>query len=132
MPSLHFGYSLVIGLTIVGIPLGRDHRHSTIRLPWSAPGNLYLHLPSWRRLLCVAVGFLYPFLILCAILATANHFILDAVAGGIVCGLGWWANSLLLNFLPLEDWFLSRLHLHKPEKPVAHTGEEDQEQFAVM
>ncbi|EEP76677.1 conserved hypothetical protein [Uncinocarpus reesii 1704] len=74
-----------------------------------------LHLPSWRRLACLVVGFAYPFTILVAIVATANHFILDAVAGAIVCGVGWWGNSILLNLLPLEDYFLWALRIHKPE-----------------
>ena len=60
------------------------------------------------------LGFLHPFAILVAILATANHFILDAVAGAIVCGIGWNANSILLNLLPLEDYFLWCLRMHKP------------------
>lgn len=72
------------------------------------------HFP-WRRLVCCLVGFCYPFLILVAIVATANHFILDAVAGALVCALGWGCNGILLNLLPLEDYFLSSLRIHKPE-----------------
>lgn len=55
-------------------------------------------------------------MILVAIVATANHFILDAVAGAIVCGLGWWGNSVLLNLVPLEDYFLRLVRIHKPER----------------
>ena len=65
-----------------------------------------IRLPSRRRLLCMILGFLYPSLILIAIISTANHFILDAVAGAVVCALGWWGNAVLLNLLPLEDYFL--------------------------
>lgn len=73
-------------------------------------------------MLCLVVGFLYPFSILVAIIATANHFILDAVAGAIVCGLGWWGNPILLNLLPLEDYFLFALRIHKPDPYVgAHS-----------
>jgi hypothetical protein len=53
-------------------------------------------------------------LILIAIISTANHFILDAVAGAVVCTLGWWGNAVLLNLLPLEDYFLWILRIHKP------------------
>lgn len=67
---------------------------------------------------CLLVGFFYPTLILVVIIATANHFILDAVAGSIVCALAWWGNDVLLNFLVLEDWFLWIVRIHKPEAVV--------------
>jgi hypothetical protein len=57
-------------------------------------------------------------LILIAIIATANHFILDAVAGAAVCAVGWWGNAVLLNLLPLEDYFLWILRIHKPVQKV--------------
>ncbi|PHH80923.1 hypothetical protein CDD80_5843 [Ophiocordyceps camponoti-rufipedis] len=96
MPSLHFGYSLLIGLTIATLPLPS--------LRWT----------SWKRLAIVAVGIAYPTLILTAIVATANHFILDAVAGALVCAFAWRTNDLLLNLLVLEDYFLCLLRIHKP------------------
>ncbi|OOQ89198.1 integral membrane protein [Penicillium brasilianum] len=112
MPSLHFGYSLMIGLTIMTIPLPSKHRRALrLRLGWS----IGLRLPSWRRMVCLALGFLYPFIILVAIVATANHFILDAIAGALVCALGWWSNGVLLNLLPVEDYFLWLVRIHKPE-----------------
>jgi hypothetical protein len=43
-----------------------------------------------------------------------SQFILDAVAGAIVCFIGWNANNVLLNLLPLEDCFLWCLRIHKP------------------
>ncbi|PYI25951.1 hypothetical protein BP00DRAFT_430780 [Aspergillus indologenus CBS 114.80] len=110
MPSLHFGYSLMIGLTIMTIPLPPHQRRRT-RV---AIGPLKLQLPSWRRLGCLALGFAYPFVILAAIVATANHFILDAIAGATVCALGWRFNGILLNLLPLEDYFLWVVRIHKP------------------
>lgn len=64
------------------------------------------------------MGFAYPFLILVAIVATANHFILDAVAGAMICALGWIFNGILLNLLPLEDYFLWLVRIHKPELSV--------------
>ncbi|GME43832.1 hypothetical protein GTA08_BOTSDO04135 [Neofusicoccum parvum] len=126
MPSLHFGYSLLIGLTILTIPLAPHHRRSrTVRLS----NSLRLRLPSPRRLLCVAVGVAYPLTILVAIVATANHFVLDAVAGAVVCGLAWTGNRVLLNLLPLEDYFLWCVRIHKPENRTVEMveGEEDGE-----
>ncbi|KAK1996782.1 integral membrane protein [Colletotrichum falcatum] len=96
MPSLHFGYSLLIGLTVATLP---------------APS---LRSRPWRRLAVAAVGMAYPALILTAIVATANHFVLDAVAGAVVCGLAWNCNGVLLNLLVVEDYFLGALRIHKP------------------
>lgn len=130
MPSLHFGYSLMIGLTIASIPLAPQHRRArSLTLPGLAPR---IRLPSTRRALCLALGFLYPFTILVAIVATANHFILDAVAGSMVCGLGWWGNGILLNLVPLEDCLLCALRIHKPDPlvvEVAESGYDSEEEF---
>ena len=72
-------------------------------------------------MLCLALGFMYPFSILVAIVATANHFILDAVAGSVACCVGWKCNDVLLNLLVVEDWFLWCLRIHKPiQVPVKH------------
>jgi hypothetical protein len=113
MPSLHFGYSLLIGLTIMSIPLAPAHRRSRT---FHVTRSLRLRLPSPRRLLCLTLGIAYPAIILVAIVATANHFVLDAVAGAIVCGLAWTGNRVLLNLLPLEDYFLWMVRIHKPER----------------
>lgn len=126
MPSLHFGYSLLIGLTIMTIPLAPQHRRSqTVHLSRS----LRLRFPSPRRLLCLGLGIAYPTIILIAIVATANHFILDAVAGAIVCGCAWTGNKILLNLLPLEDYFLWVVRIHKPERrAVWFDGDEHEEE----
>ena len=68
--------------------------------------------PSLRRLLCVTLGFLYPAIILIAILATANHFILDAVAGAVVCAVGWWGNGVLTNLKVVEDYAMWCMRIH--------------------
>jgi PAP2 superfamily len=116
MPSLHFGYSLMIGLTIMFIPLvPQKCRSASSRVSISNYSLPRICLLSHRRIACLLVGFTYPFLILVSIIATANHFILDAVAGAIVCGLAWQGNTILLNLLPLEDYFLWVVRIHKPE-----------------
>jgi len=76
-------------------------------------------------MLCIGVGIFYPALILLAIIATANHFILDAVAGSMVCGVAWWGNDVMLNLLAIEDWFLWVVRIHKPERVVMEIEEED-------
>jgi len=96
MPSLHFGYSFLVGLTIAAVPLRKS-------------GRL-----GWRRLAIVCVGMVYPAIILTAIVATANHFVLDAVAGACACLLAWNFNDVLLNLVALEDYFLAVVRIHKP------------------
>jgi hypothetical protein len=112
MPSLHFGYSLLIGLTIMTIPLyGLNSEKQKINIRGS---TFHVNIPSKQRLACLALGFAYPLIILIAIVATANHFILDAVAGAMVCGIAWSCNHLMLNFLPLRDWMFWCMRLHIP------------------
>jgi hypothetical protein len=126
MPSLHFGYSLLIGLTIMTIPLAPQHRRTTTL---HISRSLRLRFPSPRRLLCLVLGVAYPMIILVAIVATANHFVLDAVAGAIVCGLAWTGNRVLLNLLPLEDYFLWCVRIHKPERrAVWFEGDDDRDE----
>jgi hypothetical protein len=74
-------------------------------------------------MICLALGFLYPLIILVAIVATANHFIVDAIAGALVCALGWWSNGVLLNLLPAEDYFLWLVRIHKPEPASIHIND---------
>ncbi|KAL6709131.1 hypothetical protein ACN47E_001947 [Coniothyrium glycines] len=124
MPSLHFGYSLLIGLTIMSIPLAPQHRRSrTVPLTM----GLRMRLPSPRRLLCLLLGIAYPTIILIAIVATANHFVLDAVAGATVCGMAWNGNRILLNLEPVEDYFLWLVRIHKPERKTAGLPSFDEE-----
>jgi membrane-associated phospholipid phosphatase len=62
MPSLHFGYALFIGIMLYTLARG-----------------------SWIRYL----GFVYTVVVLLAIVATGNHFIIDAVAGALVVLAAW-------------------------------------------
>ncbi|ORY19571.1 hypothetical protein BCR34DRAFT_620997 [Clohesyomyces aquaticus] len=116
MPSLHFGYSLLIGLTVMTIPLAPQYRRSRTFSARFRSLSLRIRVLGLRRLLCLVLGVAYPLTILIAIIATANHFVLDAVAGAGVCGLAWCGNRVLLNLLPVEDWFLWVVRIHKPER----------------
>jgi hypothetical protein len=130
MPSLHFGYALLIGLTICSMPLAPRHRRSrTLAVRVTQNRSLRLRLPSPRRLACLAIGTAYPLVILTAIIATANHFILDAVAGACVCSVAWNVNRVLLNLLPVEDYFLWIVRIHKPERRVGYQGVEDDDEW---
>ena len=61
MPSLHFSWTVIMGV-----------------LFWRS-------FPGW----CRFIGLLYPVLTFFAIVLTGNHFILDAIAGGILAGLSF-------------------------------------------
>lgn len=106
MPSLHFGYSFLLGMSL--IRYGKIGRFNLIAL-------------------------LYPSTILLAIIATGNHFILDAVAGFFVAILGFSVNKVLLNLLPVENYILYGIHLNKPlhkeqiEEAAARNSEELEE-----
>ena len=60
MPSMHFGYALIVGTS-----LARET----------------------GRLLTPLGGLLYPALVLLIILTTGNHFLFDAIAGALVVGV---------------------------------------------
>ena len=70
MPSLHFGYALIVGVAVAWLARRR-----------------------WVRVL----GAMYPAFMLFDIVATGNHFWFDATAGGAVVVAGWWIAYTLLR-----------------------------------
>jgi hypothetical protein len=62
VPSLHFGYALLIGVAIASLA-----RRRSVRIAGAA----------------------YPALMLFVIVATGNHFVFDAAAGAAVVAAGW-------------------------------------------
>ena len=66
----------------------------------------------------VAIG--YPALVLSAIVATANHYYLDAIMATVVASLAFFCNRVFLILLPVEDYLMWALRL---EKPIPSTGE---------
>jgi hypothetical protein len=68
VPSMHIGFSLVVGVAIVRLA----------------------RRPLWR-----AAGALYPAFVLFVIVATGNHFFVDAAAGALVAGLAAAAATLV-------------------------------------
>jgi hypothetical protein len=70
VPSLHFGYALIAGVTVAAL--------------------------AKRRWVRIVAGF-YPALMLFIIVATGNHFLFDAAAGGTVVVAGWWIAHRLLQ-----------------------------------
>jgi len=110
MPSMHFGYSFCIGCTLIW--------HSGIFRSKLEPGEAR---KSWYwKMLSLFVGLAYPATILVTIVATANHYFLDALAATFVVILAYFCNKVFLCLLPLEDLLLWCLRL---EKPYPSTGD---------
>jgi PAP2 superfamily protein len=70
VPSLHFGYALIVGAALASIARRR-----------------------WVR----AIGVAYPVVMLLIIVATGNHFIVDAALGGLVVIVGWVAARAIVT-----------------------------------
>jgi hypothetical protein len=68
VPSLHFGYALIVGVAIAAYA-----RRRAVRI----------------------MGALYPGVMLIVIVATGNHFFFDAAAGAVVVGIGYVVARLL-------------------------------------
>jgi hypothetical protein len=66
VPSLHFGYALLVGTTVAVLAKGTVAR---------------------------ALGWSYPFVMLVVIVATGNHFFFDAGGGALAIGVGFVAAS---------------------------------------
>ncbi|KAG9243113.1 PAP2 superfamily-domain-containing protein [Calycina marina] len=105
MPSMHFGYSFIIGCTFL--------YHSGVFRKSLEAGERRKSAPwaIWYCLLAVA----YPSWILLTIVATANHYYLDACAAFFVALAAYAYNRVFLALLPLEDLLLWCLRLNKPK-----------------
>lgn len=88
MPSLHFGNSVFIAFCL---------------LRFSPHWYLRVIAPIWP----VLMGF--------TILATANHFILDAVVGACVTFTAYRFNRAMLVLLPVERVLFRLLRIEKPD-----------------
>jgi hypothetical protein len=66
VPSLHFGYALLVGATVALLAKGRVAR---------------------------LIGWSYPAVMLLVIVATGNHFFFDAAGGALAIGIGYVAAS---------------------------------------
>ena len=104
MPSMHFGYAFCIGSTFLyhsgifrkSLEAG-ERRKST---PWAI----------WYCFLAIA----YPSWILITIVATANHYYLDACAALFVVLAAYFCNRVFLALIPMEDLLLWCLRVDKP------------------
>jgi hypothetical protein len=86
VPSMHVGYALVVGASL--LRYGR------------------------RRAVRFLIGLLYPLFVLLVVVATGNHFLVDALAGAVVVGLAAGAACLLAR--PTADARIARF----PKRPA--------------
>ena len=84
---MHFGYALLVGVTVAALARRR-----------------------WVRW----IGASYPLFMLFTIIATGNHFIFDAVAGGLVVVIAYAVARMLLASRAKQPATLAR----RPSVPV--------------
>lgn len=110
MPSMHFGYAFCIGSTFI--------YHSGLFRRTLEPGEVRKST-AWK-LFYLFAGIAYPAFILVTIVATANHYYLDAMVATCFVLLSFLCNKVFYVFIPLEDLLLYVLRV---DKPVPTTGE---------
>jgi hypothetical protein len=76
VPSLHFGYALIVGVALAALTRNRVAR---------------------------TAGALYPAAMLFIIVATGNHFLFDAAAGAVVTIAGWLVARRLVGARPARS-----------------------------
>ncbi len=109
MPSLHFTYAFCVGSTFL--------YHSGI-FRRSQRGEA--RKPFYAQILFLIAGIGYPLFVLTIIVATANHYWLDAVVAMCTTTLSFCGNKVWMFLLPAEDilcWIL------RVDKPTPTTGD---------
>lgn len=110
MPSMHFGYSFCIGMTMI--------YHSGIFRRTLERGEARKNV-FWK-IFYLLVGFGYPTFILVTIVATANHYFMDAMVATCFVFVSFLCNKVFYVFIPLEDLFL---YVIRADKPIPTTGD---------
>lgn len=87
MPSEHFGMA-----SLISYSLTRYSPH------------------TWLRIIAP----LWSLVMLFTIVATANHYLLDAFVGGLVTVLAFWGNRAMLVLRPVEEWVFWVVRTEKP------------------
>ncbi|OJJ50684.1 hypothetical protein ASPZODRAFT_11542 [Penicilliopsis zonata CBS 506.65] len=108
MPSLHFTYAFVIGCTFI--------YHSGILQRFRGRGP---RKPLLTMLFFLVLGIVYPLLVLSVIVATANHYWLDATVALFSVIFCFFINRVFNLLLPLEYCLCWILRI---AKPVPTTG----------
>lgn len=112
MPSMHFGYAFIIGVTCI--------YHACVSSAAAAgTGSASSQMDHgcwqrWRRWALCAFGAFYPLSVLTIIVATANHYWLDVLAAIATASVALACNRVFVVFVPLEDLLLWALRVDKP------------------
>jgi len=114
MPSMHFGYSFTIGMTLV--------YHSGLFRRTLQRGEVRKN--AFWKIFYLMIGVGYPAFILTVIIATANHYFMDAMVATCFVVFSFFCNKAFYVFIPLEDWLL---YVIRAEKPIPSTGDRYQE-----
>ncbi|RMZ82304.1 hypothetical protein DV738_g1816, partial [Chaetothyriales sp. CBS 135597] len=113
MPSLHFTYAFVIGCTFI-------YHSAVLPYPFSYAKSVAPKRWAITKIAWFVVGIFYPLLVLTVIVATANHYFLDAVVAMLTVTISFYINKVWFVLLPLEDWFAWCIRV---DKPVPTTGD---------
>ncbi|RMZ85404.1 hypothetical protein DV737_g717, partial [Chaetothyriales sp. CBS 132003] len=107
MPSLHFTYAFVIGCTFI-------YHSGVLPYPFSYAKSVAPKRWAITKIVWFVVGIFYPLLVLTVIVATANHYFLDAVVAMCTVTISFCINKVWFVLLPLEDWFAWCIRVDKP------------------
>ncbi|CAN9103405.1 unnamed protein product [Alternaria alternata] len=110
MPSMHFGYSFCIGMTMI--------YHSGLFRRTLEQGEVRKN--AFWKIFYLLLGIGYPSFILTVIVATANHYFMDALVATCFVFLSFLCNKFFYVFIPLEDLLL---YVIRADKPVPTTGD---------
>ncbi|KAF7556831.1 hypothetical protein G7Z17_g1184 [Cylindrodendrum hubeiense] len=132
MPSMHFGYAFCIGAVFIADSGVLNNTWAWLKrvIAQQTDSNLLMddddsdekilaQRSAFTRWSMFAFGLWYPCWILLTIVATANHYFLDALLATFVVMIAYSCNRCLKVFIPLED---CQLWLMRVEKPIPTTG----------
>jgi hypothetical protein len=89
VPSLHFGYALIVGVVLATLARRRAFR---------------------------VAGAIYPGAMLLIIVATGNHFLTDAALGGLVAAVGWLVARRLVDSPKTRSAMIGGRRAQQPER----------------
>ena len=82
-------------------------------------------------MLWFATGILYPLLVLTVIVATANHYFLDAVVAVFTTTLSLIINKVWFVLLPAEDIFAWVIRVDKPKPTTGDRSPREEAERSV-
>ncbi|CAO2652831.1 Nn.00g022420.m01.CDS01 [Neocucurbitaria sp. VM-36] len=110
MPSMHFGYAFCIGMTMI--------YHSGLFRRTLERGEVRKN--TFWKIFYLVIGVGYPSFILTTIVATANHYFMDAMVATCFVFFSFFCNKVFYLFIPLEDLLL---YILRADKPTPTTGD---------